>query len=119
MLGFEDELPKTDEYSHALIRFLQHGNALGEAILECMPHPIIIFNENLKIVRANLSAKKLYQKRSDEFNGFLLQDIDAQFSGLKIAALNEQKSGSLHVLGEWKTKILFRMDNRSYYILFK
>jgi nitrogen-specific signal transduction histidine kinase len=84
-----------------------------------MPHPIIIFNENLMIVRANLSAKKLFQKRSDEFNGFALRDIDAQFSDLKVSALNEQKSGSWLLIGEWKAKILFRMDNRSYYILFK
>lgn len=119
MLGFDDELPQTQDYSHALIRFLQHGNALGEAILERMPHPMAVFNENLKVVRSNMQFKKLFKKDSEHVNGFLLRDISSEFTELTLEHLKKDPASLDMTVGTWQTKSLFHMDNKYYYLLYK
>lgn len=103
------------EHEHSLLRFLQNSHALCEAVLEALPLAIVVFDENLKIARANHQAKQMFvgqQKVMGEKLGELVQ----AFSNLNRSQLPNEPTTTPMNLDGWQIGFLMQLEDRRYFI---
>lgn len=119
MLGFDDEIPSEFDYNKSLVRFLQHGNALGEAILEVLPHEMIIFDHEKRIVRSNRKAKDYFKAKTDRLNGEVIAGLIEGFEKIDLNAVRNSTGQELSLAHSWKICHLLTLDKKNYYLAYR